>query len=48
MQITSEPMIPRGRSCLGSLVSSAAVATTSKPMKAKKTIAAPVTMPPQP
>ena len=36
--MTSEPMMPRGRSRFGFLVSSAAVATMSKPMKAKKTI----------
>ena len=46
--MTSEPMMPRGRSRFGSLVSSAAVATMSKPMKAKKTIAAPARMPPTP
>ena len=40
--------MPTGRSRFGFLVSSAAVATTSKPMKAKKTIAAPAKMPPQP
>ena len=46
--MTSEPMMPRGRSRLGFLVSSAAVATMSKPMNAKKTIAAPAKMPPTP
>ena len=46
--MTSEPMMPRGRSRFGFFVSSAAVATMSKPMKAKKTIAAPARMPPTP
>ena len=46
--MTSEPMIPRGRSFFGFFVSSAAVATMSKPMNAKKTIAAPAKMPPTP
>ena len=35
--MTSDPRMPRGRSRLGFFVSSAAVATMSKPMKAKKT-----------
>jgi hypothetical protein len=46
--MTSEPMMPRGRSFLGSFVSSAAVATMSKPMNAKNTIDAPARMPPTP
>ena len=46
--MTSEPMMPRGRSFFGFFVSSAAVATMSKPMNAKKTIAAPARMPPTP
>lgn len=37
--------MPRGMSFCGCLVSSAAVATTSKPMKAKKTTEAAVKMP---
>lgn len=37
--------MPRGMSRCGFLVSSAAVATTSKPMKAKKTTEAAVKMP---
>ncbi|CAM5488963.1 hypothetical protein SCYAM73S_03468 [Streptomyces cyaneofuscatus] len=44
----SEPRMPRGMSRWGSLVSSAAVATTSKPMKAKKTMEAAVKMPMMP
>src|SRR3712207_9526383 len=48
VQIASEPRIPRGMSRLGSRVSSAAVATMSKPMKAKNTMAAPASTPPQP
>ncbi len=40
--------MPRGRSRCGFFVSSAAVATMSKPMKAKKTRAAPVKMPATP
>ena len=41
-------MIPRGSVRCGSRVSSATVETASKPMKAKKTIAAPAPMPLQP
>ncbi len=41
----SRPRMPRGMSRCGFLVSSAAVATTSKPMKAKKTTEAAVKMP---
>ena len=48
VQIPSEPMMPIGRSRCGRRVSSAAVATMSKPMKAKKTIAAPAKMPAHP
>ena len=44
----SEPRIPIGRSRCGLRVSSAVVATTSNPMKAKNTSAAPATTPPQP
>ena len=40
--------MPRGMSRCGFLVSSAAVATTSKPMKAKNTSAAAVKMPATP
>ena len=40
--------MPRGTSRFGLRVSSAAVATMSNPMKAKKTIAAPAMTPPQP
>ena len=46
--MTSEPMMPRGRSRFGFFVSSAAVATMSNPMKAKNTTAAPARMPPTP
>jgi len=46
--MTSEPRMPRGRSRFGFFVSSAAVATMSNPMKAKKTMAAPAKMPPTP
>ena len=45
VQMPREARIPIGMSRWGSLVSSAAVATMSKPMKAKKTSAAPVKMP---
>ncbi len=45
VQMTSEPRMPRGTSRFGLRVSSAAVATTSKPMKAKKTTDAAVKMP---
>lgn len=41
----SEPRMPRGMSRCGFFVSSAAVATTSKPMKAKNTTDAAVKMP---
>ncbi len=37
VQMMSEPIMPRGTSRCGLRVSSAAVATTSKPMNAKKT-----------
>ena len=46
--MASEPRMPRGRSLAGFFVSSAAVATMSKPMKAKNTTAAPAMTPPQP
>lgn len=45
VQMKSEPRMPRGTSRCGLWVSSAAVATMSKPMKAKKTTAAAVKMP---
>jgi len=45
VQIASDPRMPIGMSRCGFLVSSAAVATMSKPMNAKKTRAAPVKMP---
>ena len=48
VQIASEPRIPIGMSRCGFLVSSAAVATMSNPMKAKNTRAAPVKMPVMP
>ena len=48
MTIASELMIPIGRSRCGFLVSSAVVATTSKPMNAKNTTAAPDTTPAMP
>ncbi len=48
VQIASEAMMPMGMSRCGFLVSSAVVATTSKPMYAKKTRAAPAKMPPTP
>ena len=48
VQIASDPRMPIGRSFLGFLASSAVVATTSKPMKAKKTIDAPAKTPVQP
>ena len=48
MQIASEPKIPIGMSRWGFLDSSAAVATMSKPMKAKNTSAAALKMPPIP
>ncbi|MNT07390.1 hypothetical protein D3C72_1420900 [compost metagenome] len=41
----SEPMMPIGRSRDGFLTSSAAEVTASKPMKAKKTRAAALSMP---
>ncbi len=40
--------MPIGKSRCGFFVSSAVVETASKPMKAKKTIAAPPMMPPNP
>ena len=43
--MASEPRMPIGMSRCGFLVSSAAVATMSKPMKAKNTSAAAVKMP---
>src|SRR5215211_6015199 len=48
VQMASDPRMPMGMSRWGLRVSSAVVATTSKPMKAKNTIAAPKTMPSQP
>ena len=48
MTIASDPRMPIGTSRWGFFVSSAVVATTSKPMKAKKTIAAPAMTPPMP
>jgi hypothetical protein len=45
VQIASDPMMPRGRSRCGFLASSAVVATTSNPMKAKNTSDAPDTRP---
>ena len=48
MQIASEPKMPIGRSRCGFFVSSAAVATMSKPMNAKNTSAAALKMPPIP
>ena len=48
VQIASDPRMPIGMSRFGLRVSSAAVATMSKPMKAKNTSAAPVKMPPTP
>ena len=45
VQMMREPRMPRGMSRCGFLVSSAAVATTSKPMKAKNTTEAAVKMP---
>ncbi len=45
VQMNSEPRMPRGMSRCGFLVSSAAVATMSKPMKAKNTTDAAVKMP---
>ena len=46
--MTSEPRMPIGTSFCGFLASSAVVATMSKPMKAKKTMAAPAITPPSP
>src|SRR4029453_10087880 len=48
VQMASDPRMPIGMSRWGLRVSSAVVATTSKPMKAKNTIAAPKAMPSQP
>ena len=48
VQIASEAMMPIGRSRPGRSVSSASVDTASKPMYAKKTIAAPENVPRQP
>lgn len=45
VQMIREPMMPRGTSRCGTRVSSAAVATTSKPMNAKNTTDAAVKMP---
>ena len=44
----SEARMPRGMSRCGCLVSSAVVATMSKPMNAKNTIEAPASSPYQP
>jgi hypothetical protein len=46
--IASEPKMPIGMLRCGFFVSSAVVATTSKPMKAKNTMAAAAATPPQP
>ncbi len=46
--MASDARMPIGRSRCGFFVSSAAVATTSKPMNAKNTSAAPVKMPATP
>ena len=43
--MTSDPMMPIGRSRCGFLHSCAAVETASKPMYAKKTVAAPCKIP---
>ena len=48
VQMIREPMMPIGRSRCGFLVSSAVVATTSNPMNAKNTSAAPAKIPPMP
>ena len=48
VQMMSEPMMPIGMSRFGFLHSSAHVETASKPMYAKKMIAAPVEMPAKP
>jgi hypothetical protein len=48
VQMASDPRMPMGMARWGLRVSSAVVATTSKPMKAKNTIAAPKAMPSQP
>ena len=48
MQVTRLAIIPMGKSRRGFLVSSAVVETASNPMKAKKTIAAPLMTPPNP
>ena len=45
---TKEPKIPIGMSRFGFFASCAAVDTASKPIKAKNTMAAPPTIPPQP
>lgn len=45
VQMTSDPMIPSGRSLPGFRTSSAAVATVSKPTKEKKTMEAAAKMP---
>ncbi|CPU67332.1 Uncharacterised protein [Mycobacteroides abscessus] len=45
MTIARPPRMPRGRVRCGSLASSAVVATTSNPMKAKNTSAAPARRP---
>ena len=46
--MASEARMPRGTSRCGFLVSSAVVATMSKPMNAKNTIDAPASRPYQP
>src|SRR5215212_4643447 len=48
VQMTSEAMMPMGRSRLGFFASSAVVDTASNPMYAKKTTAAPVMTPEKP
>ena len=46
--MTRDPMMPRGTFRCGSFVSSAVVATMSKPMNAKNTRAAPAITPAKP
>jgi hypothetical protein len=48
VQMIRLAIIPIGRSRCGFLVSSAVVETASNPMKAKKTMAAPLMTPPKP
>ena len=48
VQMSSDQRMPRGRSFPGLRHSSAVVLTASKPMKAKKMMAAPAWMPRQP